>query len=317
MEMIVIKEKMDGIIKGLKHWPALLFGVVVAVIFLLVIFTYQLRSSEVAVVKTLGRISVQEEAGLHFCWPYPVEQIYKFDRRIRCFDGLAGKLEETSTSDGQMIVTQIYVVYRIIDVEKFYTAAGDEFICESLLNDITRSARNSVIGRYSIADLINTDTGKSKLCLIEKEICDSLRKASGVLGLKIDSVGIKKLILPEKTTEKVFARMKAERNVLSEEYRAEGKAEATRIKTEADNAKRTRITLAESEAKGIKGEGDVLAAKFMAGFSEDPGLAVFLRKLESIGKMNSGRLTLILNTDNNPLGVIKDAGKNISDGENK
>ena len=84
-----------------KHWPTMLLGLVVAAILLVAVFSYQLNQTESAVVTTFGRPTEVTEPGLHFRWPFPFQRIYRFDHRIRCFEGGAGKLEETMTADGQ------------------------------------------------------------------------------------------------------------------------------------------------------------------------------------------------------------------------
>ncbi|HCE43978.1 MAG TPA: hypothetical protein DET40_10555 [Lentisphaeria bacterium] len=309
---------MKNILKYLKHWPALLFGAVVAAIFLVTIFSYQVKSTEVVILKTLGRISVQEEPGLHFCWPYPIDQIYRFDKRIHCFDGYEGKIEETSTADGQVVVASIYVAYRISDAGKFFKAAGGLHRTEVLLNDMMRSARNSAIGAHTLDEFINTGAGKVKLQIIEEEIRKELaREAMGKLGLAIDGVGFKSFILPDMITGKVFDRMKAERNVLAERYRADGKSDAKKLRDEADNKKSLALADAEAKAKNIKGGGDELAAKYYSVFLENPELAIFLRKLESLNRIKSGKITLIINSEGSPFNIMKEDKTGFSGKPNK
>ena len=74
-----------------KHWPTMLLGVVVAVILLIAVFSYQLNQTESAVVTTFGSPAAVTDPGLHFRWPFPFQKIYKFDHRIRCFEGGSGK----------------------------------------------------------------------------------------------------------------------------------------------------------------------------------------------------------------------------------
>ena len=309
---------MKNILKYLKHWPALLFGAVVAAIFFAVIFSYQVKSTEVVVVKTLGRISVHDEPGLHFCWPYPIDEIYRFDKRMRCFDGYEGKLEETSTADGQVVVAGIYVVYRISDAGKFFKAAGEVHRAEGLLNNMMRSAKNSTIGAHTLDEFINTATGGVKLKLIEDELRKGIAgEAREKLGLAIEAVGFKSFILPEKITGKVFERMKAERNVLAERFRADGKSEGKNIRDQADNKKREKIVEAESKAKEIRGEGDSLAAIYYSVFQENLELAIFLRKLESLNRINPAKMTLILSSDKAPFDIMNHDMMNISKGKEK
>lgn len=296
---------MRAILKYFKHWPAMFFGLVVSAIFMVVIFSYQVKSTEVAIVKTLGKISVQNEAGLHFCWPYPIDIIYKFDNRMHCFDGFAGKIEEVSTRDEETVVVGMFTVYRIADAERLFKNAGNICKAEVLLDNLMRSSRNSVIGAHYLKDFINTGKGEVKIAAIENEIKSGFEaNAMSALGLKIEAVGIKTFILPEKITEKVFERMKAERNVLSEKYRSSGKSEAKAMRDEADNKRKSILAKAETEAKTIRGQGDELAAKYYSIFKENQELAVFLRKLDSLNRMSPEKLTLILKTDASPFDVM-------------
>ena len=91
--------------KSTRHWGTMFLGLIVAGIFIIAVFTYQVKSTEWAVVTTLGNISnldsqgkfIDRGAGLFPKWPYPIQKIVKFDRRNRSFSGNVGKLEETLT----------------------------------------------------------------------------------------------------------------------------------------------------------------------------------------------------------------------------
>jgi membrane protease subunit HflC len=282
-------------------------GVLVSAIFLIVIFSYQVKSTEIAIVKTLGKISVQREPGLHFCWPFPVDVIYKFDKRMHCFDGFTAKLEEVSTREGETVVVGMFTVYRIVDAEKLFKNVGNMNKAEVLLDNLMRCSRNSAVGMHYLSDFINTGEGKVKISQIEDEIKRELEpKAMNALGLKIEAVGIKTFILPEKITEKVFERMKAERNVLSEKYRSSGKSEAKSLRDEADNKRKSMLAEAEFKAKIIKSEGDDLATKYYSAFTENPELAAFLRKLDSLNRMKPGKLTLLIKSGAYPFDIMNE-----------
>jgi membrane protease subunit HflC len=175
-----------------------------------------------------------------------------------------------------------------------------------------------VIGAHYLNDFVNAGKGEVKITAIENEIKSGFEaNAMRALGLKIEAVGIKTFILPEKITEKVFERMKAERNVLSEKYRSSGKSEAKAIRDNADNKRKSIIAEAETEAKIIRSQGDELAAKYYSVFKENQELAVFLRKLDSLNRMNPKKLTLILKTDASPFDVMVEDKKNLSAEPNK
>lgn len=297
------------------HWPTALLGVAVAAIFLLAIFSYQVMATEKAVVMTFGNITAVTGPGLHFRWPLPVQTIVKYDVRSRCFDGNIGKFEETMTHDQKNIVVGIYVIYRIEDPSRFHRAAGNVAFAEDKLGSIMRTAKSGVVGKYRFDQLINTDPAKMRLSDIESEIlADIAPQAMDHYGLKVLSVGIRGIGVPEKITKDIASRMVKERNVAATQYRESGKVEAAKIKFEADKARALMVSDAEAEAKRTRAEGDAEAAKYYAAFSENPELAVFLRKIESLKRILSTKTTLVLDTDSAPFDIMGKASSGQTQG---
>jgi len=295
-----------------KHWPTILLGVAVTIVLLLAIVTYQVPQTESAVVTTLGRIEpVSPAPGLHFKWPYPFQKVHYFDARTRCFDGNAGKLEETSTADGQNILIGTYVNYRIADAQLFFKRLERIGEAEKQLNSWMRDARNAVIGRYAFNQLINTAPEKMKLAEIVSEIKERLTKTAAPFGLEIESVGINAINVPPAIGEEVFKRMIQDRKVVVQRFLSEGSAEASRIRTEADRQSAEILTNAEAAAKAIRAEGDAEAAQHYEVFQQNPELAAFLRKLDSLRAIVRSRTTLILDTDAAPFDLLKPGAVNL------
>ena len=65
------------------------------------------------------------------------------------------------------------------------------------------------------------------------------------------------------------------------------------------------LAKAEAEARGIRAEGDAAAAKYYSVFKENPDLAEFLRKLDSLRQVMQGQTVLVLNTDVAPFDLLK------------
>ncbi len=288
-----------------KHWPTMLLGLIVAAILLVAVFSYQLDQSEVAVVTTFGRPAVVTEPGLHFCWPYPFQKIYRFDKRIRCFDGGAGKLEETSTADQHNILVGIYVTYRIADAEKFFTTFNTIPNAESQLNSWMRSAKNAAFGSFRFNEIINPDAKALKYPAIRQAILNDLKQHTANYGIVIDAVGINAVQVPRTISEKVFARMIAERKRIADKNIAEGESEARQIRIKADSLRTIVLANADAQAKEIRAKGDAEAAVYYAKFKENPELALFLRQLDSLRTILKGRTTLILDTDTAPFTLLK------------
>lgn len=288
-----------------RHWPTMLLGLIVGAIFMVAVFSYKVSSTETAVVSTFGKIEEQPEAGLHFRWPYPFQEIFKFDNRYCCFNGNVGKLEETMTKDGQNIIAGIYIIYRIDDAKEFFRSMVTMSNAEDQLNNWMRSIKDETFGRYEFNQLINTDPNKMCLGKIENEICLKLNDKAKPFGLVVQSAGIRTINVPKSVSEKVFDRMNAERNVVASGFRAAGEKEAKQIRIKADEERQAVLTDAEAAAKGIRAEGDAEAAQYYAAFKKNPELATFLRKLDSLRKIMKSRTTLVLDTDSAPFDLMK------------
>ena len=290
----------------LKHWPTILLAVVVAVIMFAVIFTYQVNETESAVITTFGRIEdVVPEPGLHWRWPYPIQDIYRFDKRARCFNGNEGQVEETLTADGQNVLVGVFAVYEITDAASFYKGLVTIENAEKELNVWMRGAKNAAFGRYKFDELINADKDQMKLSEIQDEICEALRKQTASYGITVKTVGINLLNLPPTITENVFARMISERKIVAEKFLAEGKKIAESIRVKADSAAQRLIAEANARAKEIQSQGDAEAATYYGVFTKNPELAMFLRKLDALQKIMRTKTTLIMTTEQAPFDVMR------------
>ena len=288
-----------------KHWPTMLLGVVVAVILLIAVFSYQLNQTESAVVTTFGSPAAVTDPGLHFRWPFTFQKIYKFDHRIRCFEGGSGKIEETMTADGQNILVGIFINYRISAVEKFFRTLEDMTKAEERLNSLMRSAKNATFGQYKFSQVINTKPELMKLNEIQDRIKAALEKDTAEYGIEIVSVGINTINVPERITDKVFDRMIEDRKLVADRYLAEGTVRASEIRNDADQKKAVMLAKAEAEAREIRAQGDAEAATFYAVFQENPELAEFLRKLDSLRLIMRNQTTLVLDTNVAPFDLLK------------
>ncbi len=288
-----------------KHWPTMLLGLIVAVILLTAVFSFQLNQTETAVLTTFGRPSVVSEAGLHFRWPFPFQEVYRFDKRIRCYEGSSGKLEETVTKDGHNIIVGVYVNYRISDVNAFFSKLKDVSNGEDVLNTLMRSAKNTAFGQRNFDQIVNENGKMLKLDAVIADIKSSLVKDTAEFGIEIVGVGINTLGVPKTVTEKVFERMIAERKQFADKNLAEGKREAKEIRVKADLERDTIIANAEASAQKLRAEGDAAAAKFYKEFARDPKLAGFLRKIDALRLIMEKGTTLVIDTNVPPFDLLK------------
>ncbi len=299
-----------------KHWPVMLLGSIVAIIFLIVIFSYKINPGEVGVVCTNGKITDTQQSGWHFRVPY-FQKIYKFDQRLRCFKGSVGELTETLTKDEQNIIIGIYVDYKISDVSLFFKRLKNVKTGEQRLNSFMRSVKNGIVAEYTFDDLINTDAKKMKLSEIEEKMKLELNKNVNNYGLDIFSVGISNITVPETIKNAAYDRMIEERNVVAQSTLSKGKSEAESIRNIADNNKAIKIADAEAKAEIIRAEGDAKAAAYYTSFQKNPKLALFLEKLKALKKTINKDTTLILSTKDAPFNVLEMDIEDFAEDNNK
>src|SRR5512135_695438 len=96
----------------------LIIGVLLIIIFGLLLFVFQVRQSEVAVVTTFGKPTRPiTEPGPHLKLPYPIQIVYKFDQRVQNFED---PLTQGLTSDGFNVDTSVFVGWKITDPTAFF-----------------------------------------------------------------------------------------------------------------------------------------------------------------------------------------------------
>ena len=89
--------------------------------------------------------------------------------------------------------------------------------------------------------------------------------------------------------------MKAEREQMAKQYRAEGSEEAAKIRAEAEKEQTTILSEAYKQAQEIMGEGDAEAIRIYGeAFGKDPQFYEFVRTLETYEKTIDDNTTLIL-----------------------
>jgi len=289
----------------------LITAAVLAVIFVCMLFTFQVRQTQVAVVTTFGRYSRSiTNAGFQFRLPWPIQKVYQFDNRLQTFER---KLDEVITRDQINLLISVYVGWRIADPRVFLESFnGDTTRVEQTLEPIVRNAKNGVIGLHSFNDLISTNTATLKFDQIEKEMLDAVQaQAKRTYGIEIEALGIKKLNLPESITSSVFERMKAERQQLIATYQSEGASEAQIIRARANATAQDIETAANAEKTRILGEAEKKAAEYYAEFEKNPALAVFLFQLKALEPALKDRAYLILGPQIPPFNLLNTATNHV------
>ena len=289
----------------MKNLWVFVFIILVVVVLTLFLFSFQVRETEVAIVKTFGEATrTITEPGWCFKWPRPINNVHKFDSRCQLYQI---QQEETNTKGGEPIIVHSYIVWKVGDPLNFLNAVKDKTGAESKIASLLRNTQNSVIGRHFFSEFVNSDPAKIKFAEIEQEMKEAIAdEALSKYGIEIKLVGIKRLGVDENVTKDVFERMKADRQRKTNKILADGKAEADKIRTEANTMKAVLEAIAEAEAKAIRGAGDAEAAKHYKMLEEDPDLAMFLRDIEALKRILEKKSTIILGADTGPVKLLRE-----------
>ena len=286
-----------------KNYITLTVGTLLVIIFGFMLFTFQVRETEVAIKTRFGKAGEANLGpGFHFRLPWPVHDVHIFDNRIQSSEWT---FEETGTKEGKPILIKVFVTWKISDALKFFNSfSGDLAKANVVLEGKVRSAQNAVIGKYAFNNLVTTNAKDLKLDAIEVDMKERVGADSADNGIEIIMVGIKRLGIPESVTSAVFERMKAERQAEIQKIEAEGERQAKTIKAEADLEANKILAQARAQAIQISGEAEAKAAKYYEVFKQNPELANFLfnrKALEGLLKENS---TLILDSNTPPFNLL-------------
>jgi len=288
----------------MKNLAITILIILIVVAMGLYLVSFQVREIETALVTTFGKATGEVTVpGWYFKWPTPIQRVHKFDSRMRVFEADLG---ETTTKGAVPIIVNTYVVWRIAAPLQFFNAVGTIKEAEIKLLGLISDTQNRVIGQHAFSEFVNSDPNKIKFNDIQAEMLTDLKQtARQNYGIEIKTIGIKQLKVSDDVSKDVFERMKAERNRRTEATIAEGNAQATKIRTDADAKKTELLAAAEARAKAIQGQGDAEAAKYYKMLEEDTQLAMFLRDIETLKKVLEERATIVIGTDSAPFIHLK------------
>lgn len=298
----------------MKKLITIIVAAILAFVFIAYMVTFQVRYDQVVVLTTFDSAtppdstegnsgSVYREPGIYFKWPAPIQSAQNYSKKLQLFED---ELEEMQTADGYAIIVRLYLVWKIEDPLAFFRSLKNEEAARKQLLPLL-SELTGVISAYRFDELVNTDPAKLKLAEIEEKAAEQLRSQLARIqpgyGISIEQVGIVRLLLPEQTTEAVFARMRETRERLAQKARSEGEAQARGITSEAESAKQRILAFAKRRAEAIRAQGRNEAASYYTAFDEDPQFAIFLEQIDVMKRMLPHNATFIV--DSNDLSTLR------------
>ncbi len=289
----------------MKNIGTILAALFVAFVLVAYMCTFQVRSTEIAIVKTWGKPGKEAitEPGLKLKWPRPIQSVVVYDKRIRMVEK---RTEETRTFDGKNVLLSTFALWRIDNPYKFDTAfPGGVEDGKANLRKTVETTVQAVVGKRSFDEFVSTDPSKRRLREIEREMLAKVAEnVETQYGIKVVDFGIKKLGLPQSITTEIFNSMKATEEAKARTYVAEGEAQATGIVANAQATEDRIIAAAREKVAQIKAEGQRMVSQYYKEFEQHPELRIFLDTLRTNAEALQQRTTLILDMQQSPWNVF-------------
>jgi len=265
-----------------KKKQSYVWTLLVVVLFLGYSSIYIVYEGQQGILLRLGKMAVNPETnqvyvkkpGLHFKIPF-INQARILDTRIQTLDIESSRVVTAEKKD---VLVDYYAKWRINNLPLYYTSIlGTIGGIEPLLTQKLNNGLRAEFGKRDIKEVVSGERSDI-MAILKKQANDSAKN----LGVTVVDVRIKRIDLPSEVSSAVYDRMRAERERVATEHRAEGRSKSEAIKAGADAQVTVILALADSKGKKIRGEGDAIAAGIYAkSYTKNPDFFAFYRSLEA------------------------------------
>jgi len=236
---------------------------------------FVVQESQVALLLRLGKIDdANSQPGLHFKLPI-VQNVIHFDKRIQVLDT---QPQRFLTSEKKFVEVDSYVKWRISDVAQYYRSTrGSLPETSRLLGQRINAALRDEFAKRTIQEVISGERAE-----IMQTLAREANEKSADLGVEVVDVRVKQIDFPDDISERIYERMRTERQRVASELRAQGAEAAEKIRADADRQRTEILANAYRDAEQIRGDGDAKAAEIYAqAFQKDAEFYSFWRSLKA------------------------------------
>ncbi len=264
--------------------------IIIAILVLTNLTLFIVDETKQAIVLQFGKpIRAIKEPGLNFKLPF-IQNVVYFEDRLLVYDAAP---TEIITKDKKTLIVDNYARWKIIDPLTFLQTVRDINGAQARLDDIIYSELRVDLGLFNMSEIVS----EIRESIMERVTKISSEKAN-TYGINIVDVRIKRVDLPPENEKFIFDRMRAERERIAKQYRAEGQEESAKIIAETEREKTVILAEAYKTAQTLKGEGDAEAVKIYAeSFNQDPEFYKFLRTLEAYKNSLKDKVTILLSPE--------------------
>lgn len=283
----------------------LTIAVLVAVVIIISNGVYVVGENEYGVEMQFGKIvDVKSAPGLYFKTPF-IKTAKTITKAIQLYDI---NPSDVITGDKKSMIADVYILWKVVDPVKFYqTLNASRLNAQDRTGVSVYNATKSVISSMTQDEIIAV-RGEKLTSLITE---DANADMTGY-GIEIVQAQIKALDLPDDNKEAVYERMISERNNIAASYKAEGEAQAQKIRNDTDKQVTVLKANAEREAAKTRAAGEASYMKIMKAAYNDKNKADFYnftRSLDALkNSLKGGNKTIMLDKESELAKLIYGVG---------
>lgn len=235
----------------------IIIAAVIVALIILINSLYVVNERQVAAVTQFQRlIKTDETAGLKMKVPF-IQDVEYFDARMQRLDV---DPELFLTNEKKYLIVDYFVIWRIGNVRQFYTSVqGNLDRASNLLDQLVKDGLRSEFVLRSVKEVISEDRGS-----IMNSVTKSLQEDAKRYGVDIIGVRLKRVDFSDDIRDRVFDRMRAERERVSKSLRAQGREKSAIIRAAAEREAEGILAVAREQSQIMRGEADATAAKLFA-----------------------------------------------------
>jgi membrane protease subunit HflC len=234
------------------------------------------------------------------------------------------------TRDKLYITVDNFARWRIADPKRYFESLRDTRTALSRLDDAIGGATRSVIAKHDLIEVIRSDKNRKAALpddLIEtgipsnlptirfgrqsldQEILKAAKSKATLWGIELIDVRFKRINYKAGVIDKIYDRMRTERQQIAAKYISEGEGEAAKIKGRMEKELLEIQSMAYRQEQEIKGKADAEATQIYAAAynSSDkaPAFYQFLKTLDTYSKTIDRETTAVMTTDSDLFRLLK------------
>jgi modulator of FtsH protease HflC len=270
----------------------------------------------------VGTFDGSTQAGLHIKCPWPIDSVWRMDRRLQSFDLPTTEVltrDLANQTVDKTLAVDAYVSWRIPDstaADRFLRSVGTVSDANRILAPQLTGKLAAYVSSSSLEGLLSVakpEEAEKRAEEFQKQLLTTELKEKVLqeYGIELVTVRVRRLSYPEAVRTSIYERIRSERGLKVAEHENQGRREANAILLKAELERRKIEAEAKAKKQTIEGHADVEADKLRnEAHSKDPEFYAFLQRLKSIQSMLADtRDVLLLSLNHDLFKLLKEPPK--------